>query len=179
MSLEINIELPEAPELIFRPKRATAESLTPKPPKFGGHLARAFWRGVPHWDVPPAFEDAGKAYSLLGEEAYKAAVYEYYQQIGATGLERAQRTHSRWAVRQVLRTFETHIRGYRRQSVGARGGIFHTASDQLVHPQKLWDDGQLVADLEGIIVRYQVRSDLREATVRLARQRLKSMWGLT
>lgn len=177
MSLAINCELPnEAPGLIFR-KRAVAP-LTPGTRIPRPHLALARWREIPHWNVPPAFENCAKAYSELGEEAYIAAVSEYYQQIAQNGLDRAQRTHSRWVVRQVLRTFETHIRGYRRQTVGARGGIFHTASDELIHPTVLWRDGQLVADLEGIVHRYQVRSDLREATVRLVRSRLRSLWGL-
>jgi hypothetical protein len=179
MALQILGEV-ETPKLIFREARkrvpASDGARSSRP-----HLApQAYWRGVPHWNVPPAFEDAAKAYSELGEEAYIAAVNEYYGNIRELGVERSQRTHAKWVVRSVLRTFETHIRGYRHQAVGRRGGaLFHTASDELIHPQTLWESGQLVADLNGIIARYQVRSDLREVTVRLVRAKLTALWGLS
>jgi hypothetical protein len=178
MTLAINGAAPSAPSLIFREVRSNAPSKGRAALAAAPSLALASWRRVPHWNVPPAFENSGKALTDLGPELYKEAVREYYASICANGVNRAQRTHSKWAVRQVLRTFETHVRGYRRQDVGRRGGVFHTASDELIRPETLWSDGQLVADLKGIIARYQVAGNLREATERLARQKLKLLWGL-
>lgn len=163
--------------LVVRQKRIATPKGGAKVPS--PHLAKAAWRSVPHWDVPPAFADCAKAYSELGESAYIAAVKQYYEGIGAIGVDRAQRVHTKWVVRQVLYAFESHIRGYRHQAVGSRGGaLFHTASDELIQPQLLWESGQLVADLAAILSRYQVRSDLREPTFRLVRAKLKAMWGL-
>lgn len=114
----------------------------------------------------------------LGPVAYAEAVKQYYEAIGAEGADRAQRTYARWVVRQIEHTFETHIRGYWRQEVSRRGGIFHAASDEVQLPQSLWESGRLVADLRWIIQRYQVRGDLRETAERLLLAKLRHKWGL-
>lgn len=178
MTLVINGLEGPAPEIKFVDLSGPRKERSPQQYQRPFRLASAFWRGVPHWNVPPAFSDPGKALAELGVTAYKEAVKQYYEQLTQTGVERAQRTHSKWAVRQVLRAFETHIRGFRRQDVGARGGIFTVASDELVQPEQLWANGRLVADLQGIIRQYQVREDLREAAVRLVRAKLRRLWGL-
>lgn len=178
MALQISGDAPTT-KFIFRTVATPAAAKGQQRRSAAPSLALAGWRSVPHWNVPPAFEHPRVALMELGVEAYKEAVKLYYAGITEQGVERAQRTYSKWVVRQVLYAFESHIRGYRRQDVGRKGGaLFHTASDELIHPQTLWDSGQLMGDLRGIIARYQVRGNLREATERLVKSKLKLLWGL-
>lgn len=121
-----------------------------------------------HWSVPPAFENPGKALQELGLELYKEACREYYAAIGDWRVENAQRLHSRWVVKRVLREFESHCRAFRRRR---QDGV-------IVGPEELFRDGRLMVDLEHIIRRYQVREDLVEVTRRLTRLTIAKLWQI-
>jgi hypothetical protein len=174
--LEINGEY-ETPELSFRPRQPQAAVV--RNSRTGTNPVPSLARrgGIAHWDVPPAFDHAKDALSSMGVEAYKEAVRAYYAAVGANGVAYAQRSHARWVVRQLLHKFETHVRGFRRQSVSKRGGVFHTAGE-LALPDELWKDGRLMVDLPYLVRRYQVHEELHELTVRLVRQKLRTLWGL-
>jgi hypothetical protein len=142
------------------------------------------WKAPLHWSVPPAFDRPGRIYEELGHEAFCEAVQEYYQAISQAHLTRAGEVHTRWAIRQILRTFETHVRGFRGQSVSkggpySRGGrVFATASDVLVLPETLKQDGRLLADLEGYLAAYGVRPEDRPMARQTILLKLNQSWGI-
>lgn len=125
------------------------------------------WRERLHWDVPPPFENRKQALMDLGLEGYKEAVREYYASIGDWRVENAQRLHSRWVVKRVLREFESRCRKFNRDRNG-----------RLLGPEEIWADDRLMVDLEYHIRRYQVRGDLVPATKRLCRLTLAKLWRL-
>lgn len=142
-----------------------------------GRLALKGWRTPLHWDMPPAFEKPGWVYATIGHEAYLEAVKEYWESIGLAHVSQAERIHDRWAVRQVLKNFEAHVRGFRKQDVGRRDGrIFAVASSELTLPEDLVADGRLVHDLRAILMAYGVH-DL-EASEQLVKARLTQKWGV-
>lgn len=131
-----------------------------------------------HWSVPPAFEYPGKVYSEIGHEAFCELVKEYYEGIKNARCESAARTHTKWAVRQILSKFETHVRGFRKQAVSRRGGLFNTASDELVLPEVLIKDGRLMWDLSAYLYCYGVPKQEWPAVERLLRAKLTLKWGV-
>lgn len=142
------------------------------------HLALRGWKAPLHWAVPPAFEYPGKVYEEIGHEAFCQLVREYYEGIKNYNCDRAARTHVKWAVRQILRTFETHVRGFRKQSVSKRGGLFNTASDELTLPETLIKDGRIIWDLTAYLRCYGVPAEQWDAINRLLRTKLTLKWGV-
>jgi hypothetical protein len=151
------------------------------------------WRAPLHWIEPPLFQNPGFMYEELGHEEFLRQVSEYYEGISQLHCEKAYRQHARWAVKQILRNFETHVRGFRGQSVGRRGGIFPKASGQekwgpdfrphyediLTLPESIGkEDGRLVNDIAGHLRAYAVPEDQIEALAAEVRLRLESIWGI-
>jgi hypothetical protein len=150
------------------------------------------WKAPVHWTVPPAFENPGLMYEELGHEEYCQQVQEYYSALGRISYEKASREHTRWAIRQILRTFETAVRGFRGQSVGRKGSIFARSSGQqkfgsgpratyqdiLTMPEDLARDGRLVWNLESYLRAYAVCPEDLPMAERLAKARLSRIWGV-
>ena len=153
------------------------------------------WRAPLHWTVPQAFDNPGRMYEELGHEEFLRQVTEYYGIIRDLRVERAQRAHTKWAIRQILRTFETHIRGFKGQHVGQssqygrRGAIFYRASGQeqlpsgryrdiITMPDELAANGRLVADLEAYLRAYGVSGRELGAASRLVKAKLEGQWGV-
>lgn len=145
---------------------------------FPAGLALRGWRAPMHWSVPPAFEKPGLVYQLLGHEEYCRQVEGYYAAIRDRNVEQAKSAHARWAVRACLRTFETHVRGFRKQDVGSRGGIFSVASAELTMPEDLIADGRIMYDLRAYLRAYGVPEKQHSAAERLFRSKLSQMWGV-
>lgn len=162
----------------FSASKSLSRSTQKTPNAFRASLALRGWRRPLHWTVPPAFEHAGRAYESLGHEAYCQQVREYYESIRDGNVSQAQLEHVRWAIRACLRTFETHVRGFRAQAVGRNGSLFSTASDVLVLPEVLMADGRLVADLKGYLRAYAVPVEQWPAAERLVKLRLSRIWGV-
>lgn len=156
------------------------------------------WRAPLHWMVPQAFKHPGLVYEELGHEEFLKAVEDYYAAIREAHVVEAQRVHTKWAIRQILRTFETHVRGFRGQSVGAssqygrKGAVRYFASGQekwgpehrphyqdiLTLPEKLAEDGRLVHDLDGYLEAYGVSAASRETAAALVKATLEKTWGV-
>ena len=150
------------------------------------------WRTPLHWTAPPAFENPGFMYQELGHEEFCRQVQEYYAAIGQASYDKASREHTRWAIRQILRTFETAVRGFRGQSVGRKGSIFAKSQGQekfgqgpravyqdiLTMPEVLAEDGRLVHDLAGYLRAYAVCPEDLPGAERLAKARLSRIWGV-
>ena len=151
---------------------------TPKPGRFGPALALRGWRAPLHWAVPPAFEKPGLVYQTIGHEAFCEQVRSYYEAIRDIHVDRAQRAHVKWAIRALLRTFETHVRGFRRQEVGRKGSLFVTASDVVQLPETLVAEGRLMADLKDYLRAYAVPREKWPLTERLVKARLTQLWGV-
>jgi len=182
------------PTTFREPKPSLSRSTTKARGAYQASRALALrGRSLPlHWTVPPAFENPGLVYETLGHEAYCEQVRSYYETIRDAKVEQAQAWHVRWAIRACLRTFETHVRGFRGQSVGKRGGIFGKSSGQekygsgsratyqdiLVLPETLIEDGRLVADLKGYLRAYGVPEQQWAVAERLVRSRLSKAWGV-
>jgi hypothetical protein len=142
------------------------------------------WKAPLHWTVPAAFARPGLIYERIGHEAFCEAVEEYYARIREAKVERAGELHTRWAIRQILRTFETHVRGFRGQSVskagpyGSGGRVFDIASDVLVLPETLVEDGRLMNDLPYYFHAYGIPQEQWPAVDRLIRAKLTGKWGV-
>jgi hypothetical protein len=142
------------------------------------------WKAPLHWTVPPAFEKPGRIYEQVGHEEFCRMVEDYYANISQVRVEKACRAHTKWAIRQILRTFETHVRGFRGQSVskagpyGSGGRIFDVASDVLVLPETLVQDGRLIAYLRDYLKTFGVRKEDLEASERLIKFQLTRKWGI-
>ena len=150
------------------------------------------WRAPLHWTAPPLFENPGSMYEELGHEEFCRQVAEYYASIGQASFERASRLHTRWAIKQILRTFETHVRGFKSQSVSSRGKVFYKASgtekwgaphrphyqDILTMPEVLAEDGRVVVDLDAYLKAYAVCPEDLEAASKLTRAKLSQIWGV-
>lgn len=158
------------------------------------------WRTPLHWKVRPAFEQPGRIYEALlheygpeeGHQEFLRQVEEYYSAIRDIRVEKASRAHTKWAIRQILRTFGTHVRGFRGQSVGRKGSVFYRSmgqekfgpparpryADILMLPETLAEDGRVVWDMQAYLNAYGVREEDRAMAQRLIRIRLNATWGL-
>jgi hypothetical protein len=149
------------------------------------------WKAPLHWLEPPLFRNPGAMYEELGHEEFSRQVEEYYAAIREQHCSKAHREHIRWAIRQVLRNFETQVRGFRGQSVGRKGSIFgkssgqeyhkasRTYSDILVLPEDLAsEDGRLVHEIEGHLRAYAVPEEELALTTRIVKARLRATWGV-
>ena len=142
------------------------------------------WKAPLHWTVPAAFAQPGLMYERLGHKAFCEAVEDYYARIREVRVEKARQMHTKWAVRQILRTFETHVRGFRGQSVskagpyGSGGRVFDVASDVLVLPETLVEDGRLMSELPYYFHAYGVPQEQWAAVDRLVRAKLTGKWGV-
>jgi hypothetical protein len=151
------------------------------------------WRAPLHWVEPPLFERPGLMYEELGHEEFLKQVGEYYESISALHCDRVHREHTRWAIRQILRNFETHVRGFRGQSVGRKGSIFGKGSGQekwgpkfrphyadiLTMPEDIGsEDGRLVNEIEMHLRNYAVPEAEIAQSAAEVRTRLEAIWGI-
>ena len=151
----------------------------------------AAWKRPLHWEIPRLYENPGQMYEQLGHEEFLRQVTEYYSAIRDIRLEEASRVHTKWAIQQILRTFKTHVLGFRGQSVSARGGkIWNRASGQEHHiasntytdiltlPETLVEDGRVVKDMDGYLRAYLVRPEDLDAAQKAALRQLEVTWGV-
>jgi hypothetical protein len=158
------------------------------------------WRTPLHWRVQPAFEHPGRIYETLryelgeqeGHEEFLRQVVEYYSAIRDIRVEKASRAHTKWAIRQIIRTFATHVRGFKGQSVGRKGSVFYRSMGQekfgppnrpryediLMLPETLAEDGRVVWDMQAYLQAYGVRQEDRAVAQRLIRAKLNATWGI-
>lgn len=172
MSLTIEGPVSAPREIRYVPR--SEKVAPPRAAQAAPSLALRGWRAPLHWVVPPAFENPRQALIELGVEAYKDAVREYYSAIREAGVERAQRTHSKWVVRLCVRAFETNLRRLERQ----RARYVGDSQPDFITPREMYESSRLTVDLAYWLKRYQVPENLREATERIIRSRLRSVWGL-
>jgi len=168
---------------VLRKKSSSRKGGSTAPRIVRGHLALKGWRAPLHWKVPPAFEKPGLILENVGLETFKELVKMYYEAIGAAKVQRAEFNYDKWVVRALLRTFETHRRGFRRQEVSGRrnignggGGVFVGASDIEQEPSVLVKDGRLLWDLDAYMSAYGVTN--REFVGKLFKARLLALYGL-
>lgn len=151
----------------------------------------AAWRRPLHWEIPRLFENPGHMYEILGHEEFLRQITEYYSAIRDIKVEQVQRVHTKWAIQQILRTFKTHVLGFRGQSVSAKGGKIwarasgqehHVASntytDILTLPETLVEDGRVVKDMDGYLRAYLVRPEDLEPAQKAALRQLEATWGV-
>ena len=176
----------KAPEIIkkvytsvSRKSDASASGLASLAPRLGWRFGATRRGTIEHWDVPPPFGDRRQALMELGPAAYAEACKEYYEEIGKFSLERAKRTHARWVVRRCLREFETQMRKFQRHWE-RRGHDFNPADNrgQLFTPEELYESSRMLVDIPLVLRRWQVAPELREATERVLRARLRTLWEL-
>jgi len=156
-----------------------------------GFLAN--WRRPLHWTEPPLFDNPGRMYEQLGHEEFTRQVTEYYEAIRRLHCQRASKEHTRWAIKQILRMFETQVRGFRGQEVSAKGKIFGKSSGQekwgrsrspkyqdiLVLPETLAEHGRFSQEeLEGYLRAYAIPMEEQRAVARLIRLKLEALWGV-
>jgi hypothetical protein len=196
MTKPVKVIKPSARELARRAKK--------DPRSLMQNLHSSFlrgWRAPLHWTVPMAFEQPGKIYELLchelgpeeGHEEFLRQVADYYGLIRENHVNKAQELHTRWAIRQICRIFETQVRGFRGQSVGRKGAIFPRSSGQekygppnkpkyqdiLTLPETLIADGRFSrSELEGYLRAFAVREKDVEAAAKEVQSRLARTWGV-
>lgn len=158
---------------------SAAASLAPR------HLRQGYGFGanrrgiIPHWDVPPPFENRTKALIELGVEQYKDAVRDYYATIRDAGVEQAKYAHARWVVRRCISAFETEMRRFKRhweyrghdQNLAANRGL-------LISPEEMYASARMMVDIEYVIRRWQVAPELRSEVEKALRARLQKLWEL-
>jgi hypothetical protein len=152
------------------------------------------WRAPLHWLEPPLFEKPGLMYEELGHEEFSRQVEEYYASIRDAHCSSVFRAHTKWAIRQILRNFETHVRGFRGQSVSARGGRITNYSkgqekwgrehapkyqDILTMPEDIGkEEGRLVNEIEAHLRAYAVPEMEIAASAAEVRAKLERIWGI-
>jgi len=176
----------KAPEIIkkvytsvSRKSDASASGLASLAPRLGWRFGATRRGIIEHWDVPPPFGDRKLALMELGPVEYERACKEYYEEIGKFSLERARRGYARWVVRRCLREFETQMRRFQRHWE-RQGYDFNMAANrgQLITPEEFYESSRMLVDIPWVLKRWQVAPELREATERVLRARLKTLWEL-
>lgn len=152
------------------------------------------WKAPLHWTEPPLFRNPGQMYELLGHEEFLEQITDYYSTIRELHCQRAFRAHAKWAIKQILRNFETHVRGFRGQSVSSKGGRITGYSsgqekwgpefrphyvDIVTLPEEIGkDDGRLVNEIASHLRAYAVpESQIEECTLEV-KKRLEAQWGI-